>query len=419
MTIGMNDDNVTSIAQLREFLKLSKSAAFNSEDVSEAYAWIGKALGKFRYARLRKKDKGVVKRYVMKMTGYSETQIDRLIARKKKVGRIVKQKRTQPSFERVYNSADVALLVEVDNAEGRRTGGALKKTFADMFHVYGDKRFERLANISISHIYNLRGTRVYESGSLTYTKTNPVKVDIGIRKKPRPEGKLGFLRVDSVHQGDLDKHASTELSTRKGVYHINLVDEVTQSEIVVTVEVISEQYLIPALEDALAQFPFRILGFHSDNGSEYINKRVAELLQKLLIEQTKSRPRHTNDNPHAEGKNNFVVRKTFGYSHIPKKYATFINEFNRVHLNPYLFFHRQCAFAEEKIDERGKIKKVYKDYMTPCEKVLSIKDVAQYLKEGVTTETLRATMMKKTHLKAAQEMQTAKQKLFATIRQKC
>ena len=46
----------------------------------------------------------------------------------------------------------------------------------------------------------------------------------------------------------------------------------------------------------LAQFPFRILGFHSDNGSEFINYKVAELLNKLLIEQTKSRPRRSNDN---------------------------------------------------------------------------------------------------------------------------
>lgn len=411
MTLGMNDDNVTSIAQLREFLKLSKSATFNSKDTDEAYEWIGRTLGKFRYTRLRKRDKSIVKKYLMAMTGYSETQIDRLIARKKEVGRIVKQRRTQPEFTRQYTPEDVALLAEVDNAEGRRTGGALKKTFFDMFHLYGDAKFERLAKISISHIYNLRGTRAYASKSLTYTKTNPVKVDIGIRKKPCPCGKPGYLRVDSVHQGDLDK--------QKGVYHINMVDEVTQAEAVVTVEGITEFFLIPALEDAIEQFPFRILGFHSDNGSEYINKRTSELLNKLMIEQTKSRPRHTNDNPHAEGKNNFVVRKTFGYSHIPKKYASLINTFNRDHLNPYLFFHRQCAFADEAVDERGKIRKVYKTYQTPCEKALSIEDVEQYLKEGVTVESLKEKMMAKTHLAAAKEMQAAKNTLFAKIRQKC
>ena len=197
---------------------------------------------------------------------------------------------------------------------------------------------------AVSHLYNLRGSRVYQSRSLTYTKTPTTRVDIGIRKKPCPEGQPGFLRVDSVHQGGMDKH--------KGVYHVNLVDEVTQDEIVVTVEGISEEFLRPALETALKDFPFVILGFHSDNGSEYINKVVARLLQKLLIEQTKSRSRRTNDNALVEGKNAAVVRKHFGYAHIPRKYATLMNKFNRDHLNPYLFFHRQCAFATETIDER-------------------------------------------------------------------
>jgi transposase InsO family protein len=237
-----------------------------------------------------------------------------------------------------------------------------------------------------------------------------VSVDIGIRKKPRPDGKPGFLRVDSVHQGDLDKH--------KGVYHINLVDEVTQDEIVVTVEGISEEFLRPVLAVALEDFPFVIVGFHSDNGSEYLNKRVAALLQKLLIEQTKSRSRRTNDNALVEGKNAAVVRKHFGYVHIPRKYAALINAFNRRYLNLYLFFHRQCAFADDVVDERGKIKKVYKTYLTPCEKLLSIPAVEQYLKPGITKESLRATLLHQTHLAAAQEMQKAKQQLFKEIKRR-
>jgi len=411
MTIGMNDDNVVSIAQLREFLKLSNSAKFSSTDRTEAYEWIARTLGKFGYFKLPKKDRSVVKKYLITMTGYSETQIDRLIHRKRIWKRVVQKKRTQPVFEHVYTSEDIALIIEVDNAEGRRTGGALKKTLADMFHLYGDKRFRRLSKISIAHVYNLRRSRQYTSKSLTYTKTPTTSVDIGIRKKPRPEGQPGYLRVDSVHQGDLDKE--------KGVYHINLVDEVTQDEIVVTVEGISEFFLAPALEEALATFPVRILGFHSDNGSEYINKVVARLLQKLLIEQTKSRSRRTNDNALVEGKNGAVVRKHFGYVHIPKKHARLINEFNRTYLNPYLFFHRQCAFATDIVDEKGKIKKVYKDYVTPCEKLLSIENVERYLKPGITPDSLRARMMEKTHLAAAQEMQKAKKKLFDQFRQKC
>ena len=314
----MNDHSVVSMAQLKELIKLGNSATFISSDQKEAYAWINTTLIKFRYYKQKKREKSVIVRYLCLMTGYSKTQINRLIQRKKSVGYIKQKVRTQPVFPRTYTPEDVALVALVDNAEQRRTGGAVRKTFRDMYEVYGDKRFERLANISVSHIYNLRSTRQYTTQSLIYTKTNPTSVAIGMRIKPQPLGKPGFIRVDSVHQGDKDKE--------KGVYHINLVDEVTQTEVVVTVEGISEYFLTPALEGALTQFPFIIINFHSDNGSEYINKTVAKLLNKLMIEQTKSRSRKTNDNALVEGKNAAVVRKHFGYEHIPKKYAPLINE---------------------------------------------------------------------------------------------
>ena len=407
MTIHMNDDSMMSIAQVKKFLKFQGGARFSKADRDEAYEWIGRTLSKFRYFSETKKNRGVVKEYIRLMTGYSDPQIDRLIAQKRAVGRVCRKERTQPVFPRVYTPEDTALIAEVDNAESRRTGGAVKKTLSDMYHLYGDTRFKRLAGISVSHLYNLRGTRVYQSRSLTYTKTNPIQRDIGIRKKPQPLGRPGFLRVDSVHQGDRD--------FEKGVYHINFVDAVTQDEIVATVEGISEQFLRPALEEALEGFPFVILGFHSDNGSEYINKVVSRLLSKLLIEQTKSRSRHTNDNALVEGKNAAVVRKHFGYAHIPRGYASLMQEFNRKHLNPYIFFHRQCAFADDIVDAKGKIKKVYKTYLTPCEKLLSIPNVEQYLKPGVTKEFLRDQMLAQTHLASAQEMQKEKEKLFAKI----
>ena len=342
MTISMQDDHIVSVAELREFVKLSRSAIFARTNRDEAYEWIGRTLGRFRYVSESKKNRSTIKTYIRTMTGYSDAQLDRLIHRKKIWGRIVPKERTQPTFPRVYTPEDIARIVEVDNAEGRRNGCALKKTLSDMYRVYGDRRFERLAHISVAHLYNLRGTRIYQSHALTHTKTNPVSRNIGIRKKPQPFGKPGYLRVDSVHQGDWDKE--------KGVYHVNLVDEVTQGEIIVTVEGISEEFLRPALEEALASFPFILFGFHSDNGSEYINAVVARLLQKLLIEQTKSRSRHTNDNALVESKNGAVVRKHFGYIHIPRKYARLMNEFNTRYLNPYLFFHRQFAFAHYILD---------------------------------------------------------------------
>jgi len=112
----------------------------------------------------------------------------------------------------------------------------------------------------------------------TYTRAEILPNRVCLVNKPRANGEPGFIRIDTVHQGDQDK--------QKGVYHINAVDEVTQFEVVCTFEKISEQYLMPVIEQLLDCFPFVIQGFHSDNGSEYINYKVTALLEKLLVEFT-------------------------------------------------------------------------------------------------------------------------------------
>lgn len=407
----MKDDHLVSVAQLAEFAKLGNTAKFKStSSKKETYEWVDTTLGKFRYYSLRKKDRGTVKHYIITMTGYSEGAIDKLIAKKKERGCIVQKERTQNAFVRFYEPRDVSLLADVSNVTLNQNGRALKEMCLSMYTEYGDIRFEKLAKISVSHLYNLKKTRVYESKSLFYTKTNPVQRDIGLRKKPEPFGKPGYIRVDSVHQGDLDKE--------KGVYHINLVDEVTQTEYVGCVEGISEYFLLPLLQELLEAFPFVIFEFHSDNGSEYINHQVAHMLNKMNIDQTKSRSRHSEDNALAEGKNGAIVRKYMGYAHIPKRHAGRINRFCREHLNPYLNHHRFCGFATDYIDERGKVKKKYETYMTPTQKLLSLPECERYLREGITRETLTAKTKRMSHFEAAQKVFIERQKLFREINRK-
>ena len=140
----------------------------------------------------------------------------------------------------------------------------------------------------------------------------------------------------------------------KGPDHINAVDEVTQYQVVFTAERISEQFMIPALEALLKTFPFDVIGFHSDNGSEDISKRVVKLLNKLRIELTKSRSRQTNDNALVDSKNGSVIRKILGYCHIPQRFAPRVNEFNQTHLVACINYHRPCFFPTTFIDDKGK-----------------------------------------------------------------
>jgi transposase InsO family protein len=409
MIINMQDDNVVSIEQVKEFLKLNnEGAVFKAQNKKERNLWIEKVLGKFSYFSLRKRDKTIVKNYIEKMTGLSKARIKKLISRKKRIGRINIDSINHHSFEKKYNPTDIALLAETDNLHGRISGPAINEVLRRECNIFKKQEYKNIKNISCSHIYNLRKTRQYVSHSLTVGKTNSVKVLIGKRQKPQNQGRPGYLRVDTVHQGDMEKE--------KGVYHINIIDEVLQWEIVGCVERISEGYLKPLLEDLLNQFPFVIVNFHSDNGSEYINKVVSKLLNKLLVQQTKSRARHTNDNALVEGKNYSVIRKNIGYRFIAKGYAVSFNKFYKECFNVYLNYHRPCGYATITQDRKGKQKKKYDVYQTPYDRFKSLSDAEKYLKQGVTFKMLDEIAYEMSDNEFAKIMQDKKEELFKNFK---
>ena len=406
----MKLEDLTTIDELEDFLSGTQAVAFSIiSDKDACYRWIQGELVKFRYLKCSRQGKGVVIRYLMKISGYSRQQLTRLIAQYRKTGRIRRRQRTVSGFKQKYTEQDIRLLAAMDERHDTPCGTAIKKLCERACEVFGETEYISLASISVSHLYNLRKSIAYTQLRRHFEKTQPKPSKIGERRKPQPHGKPGYIRIDTVHQGDLDK--------QKGVYHINAVDEVTQFEVVCTVEKISEIYLIPALEQLLETFPFTVLGFHSDNGSEYINKRVADLLEKLLIEFTKSRSRHSNDNALAESKNGAVVRKLFGYSHIPQRWAPLINDFNQQYLNPYLNFHRPCFFPETRIDDKGKQRKIYRyeNMMTPYDKLKSLPSAKDYLKLGVSFEILGKVAHQISDNQAADQLQKARRELFKTI----
>lgn len=408
MNIHMNDEALKCPRAMRTFLGGLGKTQFDI-DKSQRYQWVARTLKHTRYFRLSKKDKSTVREYIQTMTGYSRSQLTRLIKQYREVKWIGKKTPKRNTFPTRYNRDDILLLIKTDQAHQTLNGAATKKLFERAYNVYGDKDYERLKNISIAHIYNLRKSKTYLTKRRHFTKTNPTSVKIGERKKPEPDGQPGFIRIDTVHQGDLDRV--------KGLYHINAVDEVTQFEVIVSVEKISERYLIPVLEDILRSFPFKVKGFHSDNGSEYVNHVVAKLLNKLHIEFTKSRARRSNDNGLVESKNGSIVRKYLGYVHIPQKCAPTVNKFYQDHLVPYINYHRPCYFFEVKTNKKGKEKRTYpyKLMMTPYEKLKSLEKAERYLNSGVTFNELDKIMKSLTDYDAAKGVKSAQEKMFDEI----
>jgi len=406
----MNDENLTELKQVQEFVNASTAVSFRSANPIESYEWIARTLKRFNYFNLSKKEKGIVRAYIKKITKYSRAQLNRLFEQYRKNRWIGKKRKKRNCFISIYTNEDILLLADTDDCHQTLSGAATKKLFERGYNIFEDKRYGRLAYISVAHIYNLRKGKLYCDKRRHFTKTQRTAVAIGERRKPAPNGAPGYLRIDTVHQGDQDKV--------KGVYYINAVDEVTQMEVICAVEKISEQFLIPVLEQLIELFPFEIKEIHSDNGSEYINHTVAKLLNKLLIELTKSRSRQSNDNALVESKNGSIVRKWLGYCHIPQKHSTIINTFLKKYFIDYINYHRPCYYAAITTDAKtGKQRKTYPyaNMMTPYEKLKSLPDAKQYLKPGVNFEELDIIAKQDTDLEAARKAKHARQKLFQTI----
>jgi len=409
MTITMNNSTVLSLTEIKDFLRSSEAIDFQCKSREDRNGWIQSVIMHHKYLKRRKKHKTLLRRYMIKMTGLSKAQITRLLKEYDKRGTLKAKEYERSSFEKVYTKADIELLASVDNAHKRLSGPATKKILKDEYYLFKKNEYERLKNISVSHLYRLRDTPRYRERALVYSKTKPTKVPIGERRKPEPNGKPGYLCVDTVHQGDK--------GGKKGIYHINMVDMVTQYEFVGAVEAISENFMKKILLELLEKFPFVIIEFHSDNGSEYINRVVVELLNKLLIQLTKTRPRHSNDNGLAETKNGAVVRKHMGYIHIPQKNAEPVNKFYIKYFNDYLNYHRPCAFPVTTMDKKGKEKKIYphSGYQTPYERLKSITGAEKYLKDGVTFKELDKTAYAMSHTEYAEMMRKEKQKMFKNL----
>ena len=404
----MHDAEKLSLEAIGRFVEASEELRFEGQNRQQVYGWLEQVLVQQEYCQQGKAARGLVRRYIEKMTGMSRSQVTRLIARYTATGLVRPTVYQRRRFPDRYTRADIELLASVDEAHETLSGPATRRILEREVELYGKQEYARLAGISVAHLYNLRKCQRYRERRLNYIKTRPTAVSIGERRKPDPQGRPGYLRLDTVHQGDQPE--------AKGVFHINAVDEVLQWQVVGSTPRISEAYLKPVLEDMMRQFPFRIRGFHTDNGSEFINKTVAELLNKLLIEQTKSRPRQSGDNGLVETKNGAVIRKHIGYGYIDAGHADRIDSFYRQFLNPYLNYHRPCAQPDVEIDEKGRKRVRYRRYQTPLETLLALDKPAQYLRQGLSINALKRIAAVLSDTEAALRMQQAKNRLFEKLR---
>lgn len=275
----MQDPEQMTLEQMRTLVDSSQTVRFSIEGREAFYNLVSRVLKHHGFARLSREHRGIVRRFLVKVTGRSRAQITRLIGQWMQSRSIQANLPLRRRFPSRYTAQDCAQLAEVDLAHDGLSGPAVRRILRREYEVFGKQEYQQLAQISVSHLYNLRRSKAYRKIRVQVQSTRASKVSIAARRKPEPRGRPGYLRVDTVHQGQHDG--------RPGIYHINAVDTVTQWQVVGCVETISERHLLPVLEAMLHQMPFLTRGFHCDNGSEFINYQVAGLLEKLRVEFTK------------------------------------------------------------------------------------------------------------------------------------
>lgn len=401
MQITMDDSRLTHVTQLREFLKASQKVVVSLEEASieEKYAFIEKTIKQFSYRQLAKKEKRIVLLYLRKVTGYKKERLYQLVGRAE-TGELKKAVYVRVRPAKIYVTRDIKLLEQTDELHLRLSEDATKEVLRREFELFGKTEYQTLSRISHSHITNLRHSEIYKSSWINHTKAR--QIPIGETRKPENYGKPGSIRIDSVSQKD--------------IYHINSVDEITQWEIVFCVPQLSQSCMEPVLEEILSLYPFVIFNFHSDRGKETINYIVADLLQRLVIKQTKNRSYHSGDNALCETKNGAVIRKNMGWEHINQSMCNPINEYYKHYFNPYLNFHRPCAYPTIETDAKGKKKKVYNLYQTPYEFLKSLPKAETYLKKGTTFEQLDQIAYSQSDNEFAKIMREEERKLFQEIR---
>lgn len=410
MTILMENPEEMSLEEMKTLMKSSRWPRLKVDGRDTLYRLLVRVLKNQRYADLGREDRGVVRRFLVRVSGRSRAQITRLIGQWMETRAIEVKPPVRRRFPTKYTEEDARLLARMDEAHEELSGPASRRILQREYELFARPEYERLAQISVSHLYNLRRSKAYRKVRVRMEHTRASQVNIGERRKPQPLGRPGFLRVDTVHQGHRDGHP--------GIYHINAVDTVTQWQVVGCVETISERHLLPVLEAMLHQVPFVILGFHCDNGSEFINHRVARMLERLRAEFTKSRAYRTTDNALVEGKNGAVIRKHIGYGAIAAEHAETFQKFYTAHFNPYLNFHRPCGFATVQTGKRGRRRRIYRadDYQTPFEKLMSLPKWQSFLKPGVDAAQLIGLSQQLSDIEAGRQMRKAKIALLTRCR---
>jgi hypothetical protein len=144
--------------------------------------------------------------------------------------------------------------------------------------------------------------------------------------------------------------------------------------------------VLEQIKDIEQVLPFAIQGFHSDNGSEFLNHHLYRyyVKRKEPIEMTRGRPRHGNDQAHVEQKNWTHVRLLLGFGRIDN--PDLVPHINELYRASALFNNFFCTNLKlvEKTKVGSRYKRKYDEPKTPYQRLLESEHVNEAQKTHLT-----------------------------------
>jgi uncharacterized protein YecT (DUF1311 family) len=147
LIISMEDGERLSLERIRALVEASEEVRFHSQDRGELYEWVNRTLRQQDYGRLKRGGKGLVRRYIAKMTGLSRAQAARLIRSYQQGGEVKLRAYRRHRFANRYARADIEVLAAVDEAHETLSGPATQKILQRAWQEFHDAQCERLARL--------------------------------------------------------------------------------------------------------------------------------------------------------------------------------------------------------------------------------------------------------------------------------
>ena len=408
MQISMTNLEQLSLSEMKELLSGSRKVTWATESIAAKYVLIAAVLKAQSYRKLGRRERGVVRQFLAKVTATSRAQLTRLIGQWMKERKIARKTAKRPSFTVRYRREDIVVLAATDAAHEDLSGPALRRILYREFAVYGKPEYERLAKISVSHLYNLRHSQTYRSQRVRVQHTQSRQIAIGERRKPDPRGQPGYLRVDTVHQGQQDGKA--------GVFHINAVDTVTQWQNIGCVETISERHMLPVLEAMLHQV------FIATTDRNFSTTGWRRCSRSCWWSSPNRGPTALPTTRWWRARTGrwFASTSATGSSDASTPFKTSALGTRSVYCapEPVSQLPSSLRFRRDRHRPHGRRKRRYPadDYRTPFEKLTALEKWQQYLKPGLSEAQLRRRAEQCSDTEAARQMQQAKLDLLRRVR---